>query len=422
VDNRDEPVTGHLMAESAASRLAGANDEHADHAADAALAINILALNNTVMDLTDALTKKNIRCEFVHHQLGLMPSLLRSLQVDQLERLIASMCGITQQNSAAIAASESPQTLAQQQFAYPAIPVPDRGTKRRRAIYVQGSAVSEVPAAERYSIISGMSLEKTLKCRPDLADAASFMVNIRDLSSRGVRATIKVLRTVWANRVPAINTYFTQGLFSMTKLMAAAGPAVAESGGKPKKIKTMQELWEARPDLKEASLFMANLVKENPKMTKVELNNQWEIQRGVYPETSGVHMESKSLFSHGYLSMKILKEHANRGNRKASSSSSDANATAAAAAEIHVGGGGGTFAEAGGRGGVSSGGGRAASDAANANAAAAPAAAANVLAAADAWTDTTILDAVLNRDPPFTRHDCSVEVKSVGMKSMEGTS
>jgi hypothetical protein len=63
----------------------------------------------------------------------------------------------------------------------------------------------------------------------------------------------------------------------------------------------MQELWEARPDLKEASLFMANLVKKNTKMTKAELHNQWEIQRGVYPETSGVHMESNSLFSHGYL-------------------------------------------------------------------------------------------------------------------------
>ena len=60
MDNRDEPVTGHLMADSAASRLAGANDEHADHAADATLAINILTLNNTVMDLTDALTKKTL--------------------------------------------------------------------------------------------------------------------------------------------------------------------------------------------------------------------------------------------------------------------------------------------------------------------------------------------------------------------------
>ncbi len=60
------PVTGHLMADSAASKLAGANDEHADHAADAALAINILALNNTAMDLTAVLTKQNIRCEFVN--------------------------------------------------------------------------------------------------------------------------------------------------------------------------------------------------------------------------------------------------------------------------------------------------------------------------------------------------------------------
>jgi hypothetical protein len=61
--NIDEPVTGHLMADSAASKLAVANDEHADHAADAALAINILALNNTVMDLTlltEALTKKTL--------------------------------------------------------------------------------------------------------------------------------------------------------------------------------------------------------------------------------------------------------------------------------------------------------------------------------------------------------------------------
>ncbi len=62
MDNRGEPGTGHLMAEPAASRLAGANYEHADHAADADLAIKILALNNTVMNLTDALTKQNIRC------------------------------------------------------------------------------------------------------------------------------------------------------------------------------------------------------------------------------------------------------------------------------------------------------------------------------------------------------------------------
>ncbi len=51
MDNRGEPVTGHLMADPAAARLAGANDEHANLAADAALAIKILALNNTVMDL-----------------------------------------------------------------------------------------------------------------------------------------------------------------------------------------------------------------------------------------------------------------------------------------------------------------------------------------------------------------------------------
>jgi hypothetical protein len=180
------------------------------------------------------------------------------------------MRGMTPQNSAAITASESPQSLAQPQFAYPAIPVPDRGAKKwRGAIYVQGSAVSEVPAADRYSSISGMSLEETLQCRPDLTDAASFMVGIiRDLSSRGDRATLKVIRCAWGNRVPAIDTYFTQGLFSMKKLMDAAGPAVAESGRKPKKIKTMQELWEARPDLKEASLFMANFVEKNPKNDK----------------------------------------------------------------------------------------------------------------------------------------------------------
>jgi hypothetical protein len=322
----------------------------------------------------------------------------------------------------------------------------DRGAKQRRASYVQGSAGYEVAAAERYLINAGVSLEETVECRPDLADAASFMVgSIKDLSRCGVRATMKTLRTAWANRVPTFDTFFTQGLFSMAKLMDAACLTVAESGRKLKKIKTMQELWEAGPDLKEASLFMVNLVKEYPKMTKVMLHNTWDNLRGVCPETSGDHMESKSLFSHGYLSMKILKEYANGGNRKASSNSSDANATAAAAAEIHVGGGGGTFAEVGGRGGVSSGWGRAAADAANANTAAAPAAAAaattdpaaanqpggfeltglevadpvTVLAAADAWTDTTILDAILNRDPPFTRHDCSVEVLSVGM---EGTS
>jgi hypothetical protein len=115
----------------------------------------------------------------------------------------------------------------------------------------------------------------------------------------------------------------------MKKLMDAADPAVAESGRHLKKFNTMQELWEARPDLKDASLFMANLVENNPKMTKVEIQRVWDKQRGVYPETSGVHMESNSLFSHGYLSMKILREYANGGNRKASSNSSDANATAA---------------------------------------------------------------------------------------------
>jgi hypothetical protein len=68
---------------------------------------------------------------------------------------------------------------------------------------------------------------------------------IRDFSSRGERATGKDIRLAWDQRVPAIDTYFTQGLFSMKKLMDAADPAVAESGRNPKKFKTMQELWEA---------------------------------------------------------------------------------------------------------------------------------------------------------------------------------
>jgi hypothetical protein len=67
------------MAEPASSRLAGVNDENAD---DAALTIKILALNNTVMDLTAELTKLEIRCEFMHHQLGDLPILQLTLQVD----------------------------------------------------------------------------------------------------------------------------------------------------------------------------------------------------------------------------------------------------------------------------------------------------------------------------------------------------
>jgi hypothetical protein len=129
----------------------------------------------------------------VHHQLGRLPRLPLSLQVDQLQRLIARMRGMTQQNSAAISASESPQSLAQPQFAYPAIPVPDRGAKRRRASYVQGSAGYEVAAADRYSMNAGMSLEDTVEFRPDLEKAASFMVGIiKDLSRCGVRATMKI--------------------------------------------------------------------------------------------------------------------------------------------------------------------------------------------------------------------------------------
>jgi hypothetical protein len=61
--------------------------------------IKILALNNTVMDLTADRTKQEIRCEFVHHQLGVLPKLPLPLQVDELERLIERMCGMTQQAS-----------------------------------------------------------------------------------------------------------------------------------------------------------------------------------------------------------------------------------------------------------------------------------------------------------------------------------
>ncbi len=59
--------------------------------------IKILALNNTVMDLTAEQTKQEIRCEFVHHQLGVLPRLPLPLQVDELEHLIVRMCGMTQQ-------------------------------------------------------------------------------------------------------------------------------------------------------------------------------------------------------------------------------------------------------------------------------------------------------------------------------------
>jgi hypothetical protein len=160
------------MADSAASKPAGANDEHADHAADAALAMNIFALNHTVMDLTKVLTGQNIRCEFVHHQLGLLPKLSLSSQVDQLGLLIARMRGMTQQNSGA-----SPQSLAQPQFAYPANPDPDPvAPKRRRvATYPEGSAVFEMPATDRYSAFSAMSLDETLQCRPDLEQVAAVI-------------------------------------------------------------------------------------------------------------------------------------------------------------------------------------------------------------------------------------------------------
>ncbi len=80
------------MAEPAASRQEGANGENAD----AALALKTLALNDTVMDLTDELTRQKIRCEFVH-RMGILSRLPQPLHVDQLELLIASMRGMTQQ-------------------------------------------------------------------------------------------------------------------------------------------------------------------------------------------------------------------------------------------------------------------------------------------------------------------------------------
>ncbi len=80
VDKHNEPGTGHLMAEPAASGLASAIDENAD----AVLVIKLLALNNKVLELTAEVTKQEIRCEFVHHQMGVLPSLQLPLQVDQL--------------------------------------------------------------------------------------------------------------------------------------------------------------------------------------------------------------------------------------------------------------------------------------------------------------------------------------------------
>jgi hypothetical protein len=128
--------------------------------------------------------------------------------------------------------------------------------------------------------------------------------------------------------------------------MDAADPAVAESG-RHSKFETLQDLWQARPKLKDASLFMADLVKKNPKIKKDDIQREWAKQRGILPETSGVHMKSNSLFSHGYLSMKMLREYAIEDNRAASSNSADANATAAAA-EIHVSCGGGVASPAAG--------------------------------------------------------------------------
>ncbi len=45
----------------------------------------------------DELTKLKIGCEHVHHQLGVLATLPQSLQVEQLEHLIARMRRMTQQ-------------------------------------------------------------------------------------------------------------------------------------------------------------------------------------------------------------------------------------------------------------------------------------------------------------------------------------
>ncbi len=96
MEKRHEPGTGHLMAEPAASRQEVANGENAD----VALALKILALNDTVMSLTDELTRQKFRCESVHHRLGVLSTLLQPLQVDQPELLITRMRCMTQQISA----------------------------------------------------------------------------------------------------------------------------------------------------------------------------------------------------------------------------------------------------------------------------------------------------------------------------------
>jgi hypothetical protein len=129
---------------------------------------------------------------------------------------------MTQQNSGA-----SPQSLAQPQFAYPANPDPDHVApvagqggsseaaaaglaelrKRRRvATYLEGSAVFNMPAHDRYSAFKAMSLDETLQCRPDLEKVAAFMLDvIREYFLRGKRATQQELRLKWGTRVPALD-------------------------------------------------------------------------------------------------------------------------------------------------------------------------------------------------------------------------
>ncbi len=87
----------HLMEEPAASGLAEANDKNADEA----LALKILALNNTVMNLQvlAELTTQEIICNVIlsHHQMAVLSALSLPLQIEQLETLIASMRSMTQQ-------------------------------------------------------------------------------------------------------------------------------------------------------------------------------------------------------------------------------------------------------------------------------------------------------------------------------------
>ncbi len=80
---------------------------------------------------------------------------------------------------------------------------------------------------------------------------------------------------------------------------------------------------------------MVDLIKLHPTATKEILHTAGENQRCCSIETSFtldvVHWESKTLFSHGYFSMKRLQEYANGGKWEASSNPLDTNTAAAAA-------------------------------------------------------------------------------------------